>query len=174
MDKCQRFLDKLKTPAELRKELVETEAVAEVTTDEAVDALNMLENSTSQEEPSTAEVTKERHVNFGNIGFMRIDTEEDASIDENENGDTVANVETDERRDIVEASKSDDKSEHVENVEDVENFEDIGNVESSDRLNLAKGIVMNVAEACVDASSVGSGEKRVTDDTPVQKQRKSR
>ena len=29
MDKCQRFLDKLKTPAEMRNELVETEVVTE-------------------------------------------------------------------------------------------------------------------------------------------------
>ena len=173
MDKCQRFLDKLKTPAELRKEDLDAEAVAEVATDEAVDALDMLESS--QKEPNRAAVTKEGHVNFGTIGFMRMDAGEDACIDENANGDTVANDEIDEQGDIEGTSKSADVLEHLESVQDGENLDDIGNdignVELSDRLDLSTGVVVNV-EACVDASGVNSGEKRAAENTLVQNPRK--
>ena len=53
----------MKTPAELRKEDLDAESVAEVATDEAVDALDMLESS--QKEPNRAVVTKDGHVNSG-------------------------------------------------------------------------------------------------------------
>jgi hypothetical protein len=132
MDKCQRFLDKLKTPAEIRQmEEIELRDMEE-------EPFYGEENLEPVDKNVEAELEKTTgHVDFGNIGFMSFGGEtipdNNQNLD-NENpvdGNSVASGEKDEERPTELAEKSaSPETENVSTTEVVEPLERTSTVEN--------------------------------------------
>jgi hypothetical protein len=130
MDKCQSFLNKLITPAEMRRE---NEA------EEAVDALNMLENEANENTVEMVPVNKSGHINFGTFSFMSFAN--DSSTDQNKNG--ISEAEREERNENVdkEVRRSDDGVNLDDEPSDVNAEKNLENYEQNSEVNSDASVI---------------------------------